>query len=60
MNRVTYGTCTHCHNKFTVGDWYDFLNIEGIQREDPLTCPGCKESLRTNEIIISYEYEGDS
>lgn len=60
MSRVTYGTCGYCHNRFTVGDWYDFLNMEKIQDDAPWTCPGCKKKLKTTEITVSYDYEGDS
>jgi hypothetical protein len=59
MIRVTYGTCAYCHNKFTVGDWYDFVNLEG-QADHPWVCPGCKQTLKTREITITYEHEGDS
>ena len=58
MIRVTYGTCTRCHNTFPVGDWYMNLNVIEIQRDDPWICPGCKERLNTQEITISYEFEG--
>jgi len=60
MSRVTYGTCTHCHNKYAVSDWYDFVNLEDNTNEKPWQCPGCKDHLETREITISYEYEGDS
>ena len=59
MVRVAYGKCNYCGETFSVVDWYDFMNSEEIITETPWTCPGCKQKLKTNQIEITYEYEGD-
>ena len=57
MNRIAFGKCNYCGQTFSVVEWYDFMNNEGLQTETPWNCPGCKQKLRTDQILISYEYE---